>query len=152
RRGGPRAGLDEEGRIDESRHGHGALRGSLMLERRPDKVYWAMGIGSVVVHAAAVVFVLAGGGLRDRELSAQPVELVTLPSGVLDPLAPILPEPVPETAEPPPQEAPPQAAQEPEPPPAPKPEPDTMEEPNKVKNVKTPRPKPTTAPRPSPKP
>jgi periplasmic protein TonB len=121
-----------------------------MLERRPDGVYWAFGIGSVALHVVLGALVLFGGNWRREEVSAQPVELVSLPSGVLDPLAPILPDPVPDTAQPPDQKAPPPPADEnqPPPPPPPKHDPDEMQEPNKVKNVKTAKPTPPTQPTP----
>jgi periplasmic protein TonB len=124
-----------------------------MLNGRPERVYWAFGVGSVALHVVAVAWVLAGPELRRNDLSAQPVELVSLPSGVLDPLAPILPEPVPEQPEPPPQHEPPPPPEEaPPPPPQPKPDPDQMQEPNKVKTVKKEKEQPTPMPRQTPKP
>jgi protein TonB len=119
-----------------------------MLVQRPEGIYWAFGLGSVAVHAAAVVFLFLGGSLRRDQVSAQPVELVSLPSGVLDPLAPILPDPVPEA--PATQEEPAKPPEPEAPPPPPKPEPDQMREPNQVKTVKKPTPRPSARATPRP--
>jgi periplasmic protein TonB len=123
--------------------------------------YWGFGAASLLLHAVALGAVLYDGVLFDstRRLSAQPVELVSLPSGVLDPLAPILAAPVPHAADPPPAAPEPEpAAPEPEPEPEPLPEPEPpkpedMPEPNLAKIVKkdNPTPKPTPARRPTPK-
>jgi periplasmic protein TonB len=124
-----------------------------MLDNRPERVYWAFGAGSVVVHLVLAFVVFFVEPMRHEDLKAQPVELVSLPSGVLDPLAPILPEPVPEpaeaAAEPPPAEEPPPPPP-PEPPKPEPPKPDELQEPNQVKNVKKkPTPAPTSRPRPT---